>query len=342
MSYAEEMMKKFQEEDNQNTSQETQETHQEAPEDSGVPESTPEEKTAPGGPETQPEDKPEETPEEKPEEKPEDKPQETPDEKPQEKPDLSTLTKEQKAEHAFKRQLAKQASKYENIISEMNGKFDKVTAELAEIKKSKAEAEKKPLTRDQFEYDDDFVKALVKQGMDEELAKQKAQQEAEKAEADKKAAEEKELQEAQQRTAEQFNRNCRAAFQDEKEYAEFEKKIQKGVANGLGEFLDQAPAIREFIFEQPEGPVVLNEMLSNKDAFVRVMSQAANPIASYLTMHDMFKEIQARVPQEAQEDAPKPKSTMPPIGKPGAKQSGSAGDMWSSDDQLIDFVRKHK
>ena len=336
MAFADELIEKFKEDAPVETSQNQQEPPQETPEDPKPSQDTPEDKPAPEGPETKPtEDKPEDKPEEKPEDKPEDKPE-------QPKPDLTNLSKEEKAQHAFKRQLAKQASKYESIIAEMNGKFEKVTADLEEIKKAKAQAEKKPLTRDQFEYDDDFVKALVKEGMDEALAQKAADEAKQKAEQAKKDAEQAEIEEAQRRTAETFNENCRAAFKEPQAYAEFEAKLKKGVANGLAEFLDQAPAVRDYIFEQAEGPVVLNEMLTNKEAFVRVMSQGANPMAAYITMHDLAREIASRPPQETPEEAPKPKSTMPPIGKPGAKQSGSAGDMWTSDDALIDFVRKHK
>lgn len=344
MAYAEELMEKFRQETPEEPRETTQEQPRESPEDQKGTEDTPKPETPPEGPEKQNTDTPpEDRPEEKTEDKPEDRPEDKPEDKPAEpKPDLSTLTKEQKAEHAFKRQLSKQASKYEAIISEMSGKFDKVSAELEEIKKARTESEKKPLTRDQFEYDDDFVKALVKQGMDEELARRAAQEAQEKAEQEKKAKEQEEIQEAQRRAAETFNSNCRAAFQKQEDYAAFEAKLKKGVDNGLAEFLDQAPAVRDYIFEQPEGPVVLNEMLTNKDAFVRVMSQGANPMAAYITMHDLAKEIASRAPRETPGEAPKPKSTMPPIGKPGAKQTATAGDMWTDDDALIDFVRRHK
>lgn len=342
MSYAEELMDKFKKE---GVVTDAEDSTQEQPQETETPpeatEDTPREETA---------QEPTETAKDEPEEKPgEPKPEEKPEEpKPeQQKPDLSTLSKEEKAQHAFKRQLAKQASKYESIIAEMNGKFEKVTSDLEEIKKAKAEAEKKPLRRDQFEYDDDFVKALVKEGMDEEMAKMKAQQEAEKAEADKKAADGREIIEAQQRAAQQFNANCREAFNDA-DYAAFEKTLRKAADNGLAELLDNAPAVREYIFEQKDGPIVLNEMLSDKASFVRVMSQAGNPMAAYITMHDLAQEVAARAKSaqatagEAQEQ-PAPKSTMPSIGKPGANpRSASAGDMWSSDDALIEFVRKHK
>ena len=339
MAYADELIAKFKEESVEEPSQVSQEQPQEQPEDPKGTEDTPQPETPPEGPQTQNTDTP---PEDKPEDKPEDQPDPKPEDKPDPKPDLSTLTKEQKAEHAFKRQLAKQASKYESIISEMNGKFDKVSAELEEIKKAKAQPEKKPLSRDQFEYDDDYVKALVKQGMDEEMAQRAAKEEQERAEQAKKEAEQAEIAEAQRKVAETFNGNCRAAFSEPQAYAEFEAKLKKGVANGLAEFLDQAPAVRDYIFEQPEGPLVLNEMLTNKESFVRVMSQGANPMAAFVTMHDMAREIRERPPVVQPEEQPKPKSTMPSIGKPGAKQSGSAGDMWNDDEALLKFVRDHR
>jgi hypothetical protein len=69
------------------------------------------------------------------------------------------------------------------------------------------------------------------------------------------------------------------------------------------------------------------------------MSRGGNPMSAIIEMHDLAKEIQTRAQAPAEE---KPKSTMPNIGKPGAKQAGHAATMWESDEALLDYVRKHK
>lgn len=333
MSYAEELMKSWEEKP------EEKPVETPAPEDK--PEEKPEEKPVDTPPEDKPEDKPEEKPEEnKPEDKPEDTSEDKPAEPPKEKPDLSNLSQEEKAQHAFRRQLNKQASKYESIIAEMNSKFDTVSKELADLKKSKTDEPVK--TREDFPLDkggdDEYIKYLVKQGMDAERAEQAAKDAAAKAEQEKKAKEEQEALEQQRIAAETFNQNCRSAFKDEA-YNGFQANLKRAVDNGLAELLDQAPAVRDFVFQAPEGPLVLNEMLSDKGAFMRIMSRGGNPMSAIIEMHDLAKEIQSRAQAPAEE---KPKSTMPNIGKPGAKQAGHAATMWESDEALIDYVRKHR
>ena len=294
------------------------------------------------------EPKPEETPSEEPkpaEEHTEEKPEEPApsaeieqtEPKKEPKPDLSKLSKEQKAEHAFQRQLSKQKEKHAMEIEELKKTFQ---SQFDELKKSMTpKAEPEPLkTRDEFDNDDEFINYLTMRGVDQRLAErdeQAAKAKAEKEAADKAAAEE---QARQQEVANYFNNNARQAFGDD--YAAFESRVQKGVANGLADVLDEAPAVRDYIFSNPNGPVLLNELLSNKDSFIRVMSLAANPMDAVIECHDLVHEIQNRRAPEPQQQ---PKQVMPNLGKPGAGSAPStAPDMWKDDNELIAFVRRHR
>lgn len=275
----------------------------------------------------------------------EDKPEETPKEeqpKKEPKPDLSKLTKEEKAEHAFQRQLAKQKAKYESSIDDIKKTFQ---SQFDELKKSiQAKKEPEPVkTREDFPIgeggDDAYIKYLTKMGVDEALATQEAER-AKKAEEEAAAAKQaEEKANAQREIAEHFNANAREAFGEN--YGQFEKLVQKGVNNGLAELLDEAPAVRDFIFSSPDGPVVLNEMLVNKDSFVRIMSRAGNPMTAIIECHDLAKELASRTNESPEE--PAPAKTMPKLGKPGAGSAPStAPTMWKDDASLIDFVRRHK
>lgn len=313
--------------------------------------------------EDKPEDKPQEQPVEQPQEQPEehqehqeqsqpteDKPAEPPQEKPQEqpeqqeqpkpaKPDLSTLTKEEKAQHAFQRQLAKQKEKYEASIQELTGNFQK---QIDELKNSmKKQEPKQVLTRDMFDTDDDFLRALadervkaIMESRDEEARKQAEQQKQAEAEQAK----------VQQRLAEQaetFKTNCAACFTDENERNAFEAQVSKATANGLADVLDQAPAVREFVFTDPDGPRVLNAMLADKTAFMRVMGRAGNPMACVIEMHDMARELKQAPAVQQQQQQQQPKPVMPHIGKPGAGGAGPAApSMWNDDEALINFCRQ--
>lgn len=258
---------------------------------------------------------------------------ETKEEPKKEKVDLSTLTKEQKAEHAFRRQLEKQKAKYETQIQQMHESFQKQFDEFkSEFNKNKPKEE--PKTRSDFPSDDEYIKYLVKTQNDAE----RAELEEKKAQQDK---EQREFEEQRRAVSESFQQNCRAAFEDEQTYAAFATKVNKGIQNGLGEILDNAPAIRDYVFSNPNGPLVLNEMLSNKESFIRVMSNAGNPMSAIIEMHDLAREIANRSKQPDPTPAPQPEQPkqMPHLGKPGTVSGGARTSVFDSDRDLIKFIR---
>lgn len=266
-------------------------------------------------------------------------PAETKQEPPKEKPDLSQLSKEEKAEHAFKRQLSKQKEKYESQIKQMHESFQKQLDDFkAEFKKS--QPKEPPKMREDFPSDDQYIKYLTQQGVDARMAEIDEKNAKDRAEQEAKDKEAQEAAEQQKQLADTFQRNCRAAFQDEKQYGEFATKVNKGIANGLGEILDNAPAIRDYLFYNQNGPMVLNEMLSNKDSFVRVMQNAGNPMDAVIEMHEIAHELKqkAAAPVETQ-PVEQPKPAMPKIGKPGAKSGGANTSVFGSEKDLIKFIR---
>lgn len=279
----------------------------------------------------------EETPaEEKPTEE-EPKPADDKPAEPQPKPDLSKLTKEQKAEHAFQRQLGKMKEKHKAELDAQREELRKeFQSQIDEIKKSVAKEE--PVkTRNDFETDDEFIDYLSQRGVDKRMAQIEEAKAKERAEADAKAKADAEAAEQQQQVADYFNANAKQTFGDH--YEEFEKTVQKGVANGLADVLDEAPSVRDYIFSNPNGPAVLNEMLLNKESFVRVMRLAANPMDAVIECHELAREIASR----KAEPAPAPTPKMPSLGKPGAGGSTrTAPDMYHDDASLIDFVRRHR
>ena len=344
MSYSEEVEAEIRKEmagASQEQPQETQEQPQETVSTETNTETPTEQKTAPGAQETQNQDTPAETQQQEP-------PQEQPDETQQRqeqtqenqkpaKPDLSTLTKEEKAQHAFQRQLARQKEKYEASIQELTGNFQK---QIDELKTSmKKQEPKKVLTRDMFDTDDEFIRALADERV-KEIMEGRYEEARKKEEARKQAEfEQAKIQQSIAEQAETFKSNCSACFTDENERNAFEVQLSKATANGLADVLDQAPAVREFVFTDPDGPRVLNAMLQDKGAFMRVMGRAGNPMACVIEMHDMVRELKA--PQAQQQQQEQPRSVMPHIGKPGAGGAGATTpSIWNSDEDLINFCRK--
>ena len=297
-------------------------------------------------PEKEPEPAKEPEPEKEPEREPDPQPEE-PAKEPEPKPkkDTSQFTKEEKAEFAFRRQLEKQRNKYEAQIERFGNDVAELKKGFAELAKGK-KAEEKAKTRADFPQgeggDDAYIDYLAKRRVDAIMAER---DERSAKEAEEKAAKEKEQAEAEERNREVtgiFQANCRKAFPEEAQYREFSDLVNKGTRNGLAEMLDQFPSVRDYVFTNQDGPVVLKAMLSDKDTFVRIMGSAHDPMSAAIEMHELAKEIRSKAAQPpATEPAPAQKPAgMPHVGKPGARQGGPwTGNRLSTDRDVIEFLR---
>lgn len=251
------------------------------------------------------------------------------------KPDLSKLSKQEKAEHAFRRQLAKQKAKNDADLKSRDDAIDSLKKEIEALKKERQTPEEVK-TRKDFGTDDEYISYLAGRQVDSILADRDAQ-------ASKKAEEEAAKareQEAARSAAEEETRNFRANIEaaiPEEERAQFHKTLARSVENGLGEVLDSSPMVRDYIFKHSDGPLLLKQILSDKDSFVRVFSQR-EPMYALLEARDIVAKAKSA---PVEEQAPAPVSKMPHLGKPGAGgASTGAPNVFSDDRALINFIRK--
>ena len=285
-----------------------------------------------------------ETPSEQPEEAPKqpeqvDNGSEKPEEAPKPKKDLSNDSKEEKAQYAFKRQLEKQKTKYEQQIKEMQDSFKSQFDELKKTVEEKTKPKEEVKTRHDFDTDDEYIQYLSDRRVDAKFAEMDAKKAKEAEEAAAKAKEEEEYQAYQQQITDTFTANCAECFKDEASYAEFAKKVTKAYNNQLGNILQKYPTVRDYVFQNKSGPLVLNDMLTHKESFVRVMSVADNPNDCLLEMHDLAREIKERANQP-QEVPAQPK--MPHLGKPGANHTEGRKSVTANDKDLINFLRSRR
>ena len=248
--------------------------------------------------------------------------------------DTSSFTKAEKAQYAFRRQLEKQRNKYESQIKEIHDSFQK---QFDDFKKELADSKPKeaPKNRNDFDTDDEYISYLVK-SQNDAYRKEMEENDA-KGRAEKEAVQKAEQEAARQRDEMTgiFKDNIRKTFNDDKTFSEFSAKVNRGIENGLGEILDNAPAVRDYIFTNPNGVRVLDRMLSDKETFVRIMSNAGNPIAATIEMHEVAREIAAG-------SQPRSAGTMPKIGKPGAKTGAGNVGIGGSDRDIIRFLRSRR
>lgn len=310
-----------------NDDKKPQETPQETP--SETPEETPK----------APQEQPQETPQEQPEEHQE-TPQETPEEhQPRQIPDDPV----KRAEYSFRCQLGRQKEKHEAELRERDERYSKLEQELAELKKQLQP--KEPVkTREDFEYDEDYLKYLNDKAVSEALAKRDEETAKQKAEEEKKRAEqEQEMREIQERQQAWVSNVNEAFGGDNDRRDKFFKRVQYCNERGLGEVLDQCPVASDYLFNDPHGPIVFEKMLNDRATFERVFNtRRTSPMAMYYEL----RRIEDELTRPAPEAAPAPANAAPKmmhLGKPG-KQAGSVnmqGDMFDDPKALRAWMRAH-
>lgn len=228
------------------------------------------------------------------------------------RPNLNSVSREDKAAYAFRRQLERQ---------------------VAELTKPAAKK------RADFGTDDEYMGYLAGKGAEEALAKR----DAETAEKERKAeAERKRLAEENEkvdRTIDVFRNNAVKAFGEERA-VEFLRRAKKFGENGLTDILDRDPVAFRFFFENEDGPAVLDRVMSDRQTAIRALASSGDPMERLYTLHEIAKEIhREELHAEGLGRAP----ALPVIGKPGSG-SGRApsGDIFASSKSLSDYIKGRK
>lgn len=291
-----------------------------------------------------PQETPEETPVETPQETPEEKPEETPEPPRQEPPRDEVGEQLESMNSVIRHRLEKQARKYEQELKDRDSKYDELARQFEEFKKQATP--KKELTRDQFETDEGFVAALTQQQIELDREKQ-AQIRKEQDEKDAAARAEQEKVEEDIRSRQtRFLGNVERCFADKAEKEQFMGKVKTYLGKGLGDLLDACPVASDYLLASPKGPKVLDRLLTDKEAFVRVFDpQGITPMDQYYELKALEKEIYgtsiSQAPAPVEEPAPEPpKKAMPKYGKPGSQGGGRSADVFTDPKVRRDEIRK--
>lgn len=250
--------------------------------------------------------------------------------------DLSGLTKEEKAAFAFKKQLAKRESKFEEALKNRDAEIENLKKAIEEMKVPK-EAKK----RKDFEKDDEYIQYLAEQKVNDIMAERDAKAAEEKAQYYKETQEQQEIQERTQEAIESFQTSITEAFADEKDTSAFKANLAKATRNGLPELLDSVPPVRNFLLQNgTTGVKVLDKILSDRNTFGRVFKPNQDPVSMLIELHAIAHEVntptQQTTVQSTQVTEPAPKKTA--IGRPGQGQGGAPGELHGHD--LIMHMRK--
>ena len=252
----------------------------------------------------------------------------------------------QRAEHAFRSQLAKQNKKHSDEMEELRKTIAAQKAELEAFKKS--QQPKPPMkTRADFETDDEYIQYVAQEYAKEIIAKQKAE-DAEAAA--KKAAEYAEAQKRQQADIEErqrFDAHILSSFGNDQARAQkFTARLQYAAQNGLGAILDAAHGTWDFLSRDQNGPKVFEKVLTDRAYFQRMFENNRTDLGMLVTAREIARELAGTptptpTPAPAPAPAPAKPGVVPNIGKPGAGGNGAAPDIFADDAALKKFIRDH-
>ena len=244
-----------------------------------------------------------------------------------------------RAEFAFRRQLEKKDEKHRKELADREEAFKKMQAELEELKKQLAPKET-PKTRADFKNDDEYIDYLVQQRTAKELDKFREESAKAKKAADDEAARKRAADEDIERQQQAWLENVGNAFAGDSQRVQvFLTKVQHANRNGLGQILDACPTASDYLLHNPQGPKVMERLLNDKDAFMRVFGDGH---ASQLDVYYSLRKVEEDIARESAQPNPAApqKKAMPAIGRPGRQAGGgSAPDIFSDDDALRSYIR---
>ena len=246
----------------------------------------------------------------------------------------------------IRRRLERQAEKYNKELADRDATIAELKKQFEEFKAANQPGPK-VLTRDQFKTDEEFVAALTQQQIDADRARQeelRKEQEAKDAEA--RAVQEQEAAEIKQRQ-DRFLNNVDYCFGNPEEKKQFMGTVKTYLGKGLGDLLDACPIASDYLLGSPRGPKVLNRLLTDKEAFVKVFDpKGITPMEQFYALKEMEKEIYGapspamETPPAPAEAKPAPARKAPAYGKPGAQGGGRSADVYTDPKARRDEVRR--
>ena len=176
----------------------------------------------------------------------------------------SQYTDLEKAQYSFKRQLAKQRSKYEKQIADLQRQWEE------RFDKLENPAKYAPKTRKDFEYDDDYVKYLASEQVNAAL-------EAKLSEYAKQQEEEQRQAQVDAEYRSMLDQSVKSIYNTPESEAEWRSKVGEGMKAGLGSLIDSDQDLSNYIIFSPIGPKIMYELATNKKAVQDIFTIGMTP-----------------------------------------------------------------
>lgn len=239
----------------------------------------------------------------------------------------------EKAQYSFHKQFARQKAKHEQEIANLRAEFDKRLAE--EIDKVKNPAKYAPKTRKDFEYDDDYVKYLANEKVNEVL-------EAKIAEYTKQQEEEQRQAQVDEEYRNMLDKTVKSIYNTPEAEADWRAKVNEGMKAGLGSLIDGDQDLSNYIIFSPIGPKIMYELATNKKTVQDIFTIGMTPDGRAIPRSpgDRMRKMEELAERLSRTDINNTRTNVQPvkpIGRPGINKEVKK-DIFSDPKALLDMM----
>lgn len=255
---------------------------------------------------------------------------------------LSEKTDLEKAQYSFHKQLSKQKAKYEQQIAEAQKRYEDIASRLEKLENPDKYREK---YRDDFKTDDEYINHLVQQKFESQW-KQTLE------EYEKQEKEKQEQEEIINTYKSRADESVKKFFPTEEAQKDYHEKVQEALDKGLGDVIDEDEDLAQYIMMSPNGAKIMYELATNIDA-VKDLFENTSKWDKQFKIRALEQKLMT-APTPVQPTVATPNITSPevekkevvkketkPIGRPGTGESHSLNDVFSNDDAILSYLRKH-
>lgn len=246
-----------------------------------------------------------------------------------EKTNPSQFSHEEQMTYSFKRQLAKQRSKYEKQIADLQKQWEE------RFDKLENPAKYAPKTRKDFEYDDDYVKYLANEQVNAAI-------EAKIAEYQKQQEEEQRQAQVDAEYRNMLDQSVKSIYNTPEAEADWRAKVGEGMKAGLGAVIDSDQDLSNYIIFSPIGPKIMYELATNKKAVQDIFTIGMTPDGHAIPRSpgDRMRKMEELAERLSRTDINNNRTNVQPakpIGKPGINKEVKK-DIFSDPKALLDMM----
>lgn len=246
-----------------------------------------------------------------------------------EKTNPSQFSHEEQMTYSFKRQLAKQRSKYEKQIADLQRQWEE------RFDKLENPAKYAPKTRKDFEYDDDYVKYLANEQVNAAL-------EAKIAEYTKQQEEEQRQAQVDEEYRTMLDKTVKSIYNTPEAEKDWRAKVGEGMKAGLGSLIDGDQDLSNYIIFSPIGPKIMYELATNKKTVQDIFTIGMTPDGRAIPRSpgDRMRKMEELAERLSRTDINNIRTNVQPvkpIGRPGINKEVKK-DIFSDPKALLDMM----